>query len=134
MSEAKCPACGSEARKLWEAVGGINGGTWFTGLYACPDCWHFKATGTNRNGVRRVVQWHPACPHHGADPVMVTMAGSHDFATHDTEWTCSACGRKFAVVDGKITTIWKPYQPIFPEHPVNLVERVMQRIGGLPHD
>lgn len=128
--ETRCPACGSEVEKLWEHVRECNGGSLFTGLYRCPRCWQFRATGIERKGLRKTLQWQPACPNHGADPVMVTEAESHDFATRDTEWTCLECGRRMAVVDKQIQTVWKPYQPIFPD----LVGPVMQRIGGLPHD
>lgn len=127
-----CPVCDSIAYPTWESRGAVNGGHWFVGLYTCKECGHFKASGTIRDGKRKVVQWHPACPLHGTDPVHLTMAESHDFMTHDTEWTCSACHRRMAVVDGKLVTTWQPYQPVWLEQSV--VDAAMQRIGGLPHD
>lgn len=132
MDELKCPVCNKEALSVWESVGGINGGAWFTGLFSCRECGHFKASGTIRDGRRKVVQWHPACPLHGTDPVHVVMAESHDFMTHDTEWACSVCSRRMAVVDGKLETIWQPYRPMWLEQSV--VDEAMQKLGGLPHD
>lgn len=139
MPDIKCPACGSEVSKLWESVGGINGGSWFTGLYSCPKCWQFKASGTEREGIRRVVQWHPCCPYHGADPVILTLSESQDLCVRDMEWTCTACGRKMAVVDKQIQTIWKPYAAMFldmaPASEAALRDNSAGlELGGLPHD
>lgn len=128
MSEIRCPVCSSKAGDVWESQGGINGGCWFTGLWSCPECGHFKASGTIRDGERRIVQWHPSCPLHGTDPVHVATCEQHDYMTHDTEWVCSVCSRRMAVQGSKLVTTWEPYQPVWLESSV--VDAAMRRLGG----
>ena len=123
-----CPVCGSGHIKTdWEATDD-NQNWWWTGHYVCLSCLTvYRASGSIRMGEPVVHAWHPACSSHGTDAVVVSEQDNQHFY-------CVKCGRRMAVVDKQIQTVWKPYQPIFPEHPVNLVEPVMQRIGGLPHD
>lgn len=123
-----CPVCGSGHIKTdWEATDD-NQNWWYTGHYVCLKCLTiYRASGSIRMGEPVVHAWHPACSRHGTDAVVVSEQDNQHFY-------CVKCGRRMAVVDKQIQTVWKPYQPIFPEHPVNLVEPVMQRIGGLPHD
>ena len=82
----RCPICSTLTEEIWESVGGINGGSWWTGRYSCPHCGQFRASGTERDGIRRVVQWSPGCPVHGCDPVYLV---STDNAGDDDEWCCA---------------------------------------------
>jgi len=124
----RCPICSSKAQQIWESTGGVNGGCWFTGLYSCPECGHFKASGTIRKGERRLIQWHPGCPTHGTDPVHLANTDEG----HDTEWVCSSCARRMTVSGGKLITTWQPFQPCRLEP--SGVDEAMRRLGGLPHD
>ena len=123
-----CPVCESRhIRTDWECTDDKKN-WWWTGHYVCLLCLTvYRASGSIRMGEPVVHAWHPACSSHGTDAVVVSEQDNQHFY-------CVKCGRRMAVVDKQIQTVWKPYQPIFPEHPVNLVEPVMQRIGGLPHD
>ena len=123
-----CPVCGGKHIRVdWECTDN-NQNWWWTGHYVCLLCLTvYRASGSIRMGEPVVHAWHPACSRHGTDAVVVSEQDNQHFY-------CVKCGRRMAVVDKQIQTVWKPYQPIFPEHPVNLVEPVMQRIGGLPHD
>ena len=123
-----CPVCGGKHIRVdWECTDN-NQNWWWTGHYVCLLCLTvYRASGPIRMGEPIVHAWHPACSRHGTDAVVISEEDNRHFY-------CVKCGRRMAVVDKQIQTVWKPYQPIFPEHPVNLVEPVMQRIGGLPHD
>ena len=123
-----CPVCGGKHIRVdWECTDN-NQNWWWTGHYVCLLCLTvYRASGSIRMGEPVVHAWHPACSRHGTDAVVVSEQDNQHFY-------CVKCGRRMAVVDKQIQTVWKPYQSIFPEHPVNLVEPVMQRIGGLPHD
>lgn len=134
MSEIRCPICTQELCATWEREGKTPGSSWFAGSYICPKCGHMNISGTGNNGGRKIVQWRPACPDHGTDPVFLALTESHDFMTHDTAWVCGACGRRFEVRDGKLETTWtpKPYQPMFISGEV--VDEATNRLGGLPHD
>lgn len=128
----RCPACSSKVAEVWESSGGINGGHWWVGLYSCANCGHLKIGGTERNGERTVVQWHPGCPIHGTDPVHVADCEHKNGIVYDAEWVCSACHRRFAVSGGKLVILWKPYDPVWLEPSV--VDAAIDRLGGLPHD
>lgn len=128
----RCPTCSSLTEKVWESVGGINGGSWWTGVYKCEHCGTIRASGTERDGVRRVVQWSPGCPKHGTEPVyLVTL----DEQKGEVEWVCSTCHRRMRVEDDKLIVTWTPrpaYQPVFLD--TSRVDQAIERLGGLPHD
>lgn len=126
---SRCPCCNSLVEKVWESIGGINGGSWWTGNFSCKHCGLFHASGTERDNVRIIVQWTPGCPVHGTDPVHLVDL---DNAGNDYEWCCSECHRRLKNIDGRIKTTWQPYQPQFLTQ--EMVEEAMKRLGGLPHD
>lgn len=127
----RCPVCNQESSKIWESVTGINGGQCFRGLYICHRCGHFKASGTERNGNRTLIQWHPCCPEHGHDTVLLARCDGWN----DTEWLCSACSRRMAIQDGRLVTTWKPRgRPVPVVDASLLMVQERGRLGGLPHD
>lgn len=106
----RCPTCSTLVEKVWESIGGINGGSWWTGNFSCPHCGLFHASGTERDGIRTIVQWSPGCPTHGTEPVHLVDL---DNRGNDYEWCCSVCHRRLKNQGGKIVVTWKPYEPVF---------------------
>lgn len=94
-----CPICKVEMEKVWEARNHEN--TWFAGVYKCFNHGVIRASGSVLRDQDMVRAWHPACPKHGTERIMILDQRESQFA-------CAVCNRKIELRSGNLVTTWQP--------------------------
>lgn len=119
LNQNRCPVCSTRVETVWESSGNVKTSAWWTGLYTCSHCGFFKASGVGGNGTRRTVQWHPGCPKHGTDPVVMIAEG---------EWACMHCKNRMKIQGSKIVISQAPDE--MPQEVANAIDFNMREMSS----
>lgn len=94
-----CPICKYEMENVWEARNHEN--TWFAGLYKCFNHGLIRASGSVLRDQDMIRAWHPACPKHGTERMMI-------LDQKESRFSCAVCHRKIELRSGNLVTTWQP--------------------------
>jgi len=95
----RCPICKLEMDKVWEARNHQN--TWFAGVYRCFQHGIIRASGSVGHERDLIRAWHPACPKHGTERMVIVD-------DKEPRFVCAVCGRKIELRAGNLVTTWQP--------------------------